>query len=111
MVASIPLTLPCRCKEQTAIVILDAIDYEWAKQWKWYITWDKHRRKMYATRNTSAQAIDGKRRHSKVYMHKEILKRSGKKRRSRLYTISDHKHAYPVNAHRRKTLLDGDGRQ
>lgn len=45
MVASIPLTLDCRCAEQRATVIIDAQDYEWARQWKWHITWDKHRRK------------------------------------------------------------------
>ncbi len=83
-----------------ASVIIDAIDYEWARQWKWYITWDKHRRKMYATRNTNAEPVDGKRKQAKVYLHKEILKRSGKKRRSRLYTIGDHKDGDSLNNRR-----------
>jgi len=99
MVASIPLTLPCRCKEAIAIVILDAIDYEWAKRWKWFITWDKHKRKMYATRNTS-HLVDGKKKQTKIYMHKEILKRKGKRRRSKLHHIGDHKNGDSLNNRR-----------
>ena len=48
-------------------------DHAWAIQWCWQITWDRHKRKAYATRSTS----DGPRR-IKLYLHKEILKRSGK---------------------------------
>lgn len=91
MTATIPLTIACRCKEQAAIVIIDAQDYAWALQWKWHITWDKRRRKMYATRNTDIRTKTGERKQIKIFMHKEILKRKGKRRRSRHHKIGDHK--------------------
>jgi hypothetical protein len=86
MTALIPLTIPCRCEVPNVAVILDAVDYEWARQWRWFITWDKHRRKMYATRNTRRKG-----KQVKIYMHKEILKRSGKRKRTKAHKIGDHK--------------------
>jgi hypothetical protein len=60
-------------------------DYAWATQWCWQITWDRHKRKAYATRST---CVAGRR--VKYYLHKEILKRSGKLPPSRRHTMGDH---------------------
>lgn len=68
-------------------VTVDAIDYEWAKRWKWHATLNSTGRKFYATRMTT---VPGTRKQRKVYMHKEILKRSGKKALSVHHTIGDH---------------------
>jgi hypothetical protein len=87
MTDRIPLTIACRCKEVANVaVILDAIDWAWALQWRWHITWDKRRRKMYAARNTRRAG-----KQIKIFMHKEILKRSGKRKRSKAHKIGDHK--------------------
>lgn len=72
--------------DETRYVTVDEIDYEWARQWKWHATLNSTGRKFYATRMTSAPG--GKQR--KVYMHKEILKRAGKRQRSVHHTIGDH---------------------
>lgn len=68
--------------------VLDTVDLEWARAWLWVATPDKHGRKFYATRSTRLHGAKGKQ--TRVYLHKEILKRSGKRKRSRLYTIGDH---------------------
>lgn len=60
-------------------------DYDWALTWRWQITWDRHKRKAYATRST----WDGTRR-VKLYLHKEILKRTGKVPPSKRHTMGDH---------------------
>lgn len=61
-------------------------DYAWALQWKWQITWDRHKRKAYATRSTGAKS-NGRR---KLYLHKEVLKRTGKLPPTESHTIGDH---------------------
>lgn len=80
--------------EHREIWLTDAIcclvsreDYEWAKQWRWGVTWNSTKKKAYATRNTRER---GTRKQVKVYMHKEILKRSGKVQPGPSFTIGDH---------------------
>jgi hypothetical protein len=46
----------------------------------------------YATRMTSS-TVGGLRKHRKVYLHKEILRRAGKRPRSVHHTIGDHEDA------------------
>lgn len=60
-------------------------DHAWAISYKWQITWDRHKRKAYATRST----WDGSRR-VKLYMHKEVLKRAMKLPPTRKHTMGDH---------------------
>lgn len=60
-------------------------DHAWALQWCWQITWDRHKRKAYATRSTR----EGTRR-VKYYMHKEILKRTMKLPPTEKHTMGDH---------------------
>lgn len=62
-------------------------DYAWALQWKWQITWDRHKRKAYATRSTTD---GGRHRRIKLYLHKEILIRTMKLPPSKRHTMGDH---------------------
>lgn len=73
--------------DDTKFVTVDPIDYEWAKQRKWHATFNSTGRKFYVTRMTRDRVTKKNR---KVYMHKEILKRSGKKARTVHHTIGDH---------------------
>lgn len=70
----------------TIYAVVSDEDYAWAIQWKWQITWDRHKRKAYATRSTGSRTT-GRR---KLYLHKEILVRSGKLQPSRRHTMGDH---------------------
>lgn len=54
----IPLT-------QGQVAVVDAADYEWLNQWKWYASWCKRMRGYYAKRDAY--------RHEKVWMHRLIL--------------------------------------
>lgn len=77
---------PCQIwLDDTKYVVVDLADYEWARQWKWHATFNSMGLKFYATRMTR---VHGK--NVKVYMHKEVLRRSGKRRRSVHHTIGDH---------------------
>ncbi|HEV2155445.1 hypothetical protein [Bradyrhizobium sp.] len=76
--------------DDTKYVVVDPIDYEWAQQWRWHATFNSTGKKFYATRMTTERLPDGTRKQRKVYMHKEILKRAGKRRRSMHHTIGDH---------------------
>lgn len=62
-------------------------DYQWALQWRWQITWDRHKRKAYATRST--RTAERPNRH-KLYLHKEILKRKGDVPPTERHTMGDH---------------------
>ena len=57
----IPLT-------QGQVALVDAADFEWLNQWKWYALWDGGTKSFYATRKTSC---GGSR--TCVLMHREIL--------------------------------------
>jgi hypothetical protein len=61
-------------------------DYAWALQWKWQITWDRHKRKAYATRSTGGKNTG----RYKLYLHKEILKRAMKLPPTPKHTMGDH---------------------
>ena len=77
---------PCQIwLDDTKYVTVDAVDFEFAMQWKWHATFNSTGKKFYATRMTR---VNGK--NVKVYLHKEILKRTGKRRRSVHHTIGDH---------------------
>lgn len=67
--------------------VVDAIDSEWALQWRWHATPNSTGKKFYATRMTRER---GTRKNIKIYMHKEILRRSGKAQPSPNHTIGDH---------------------
>lgn len=73
--------------DDTKYVVVDEIDYEWAKQWRWRATFNSTGKKFYATRNTRER---GTRRQITVYMHKDILLRSGKRAPTKHHSIGDH---------------------
>lgn len=83
--------------------VVDPIDFEWAKQWKWHATENSTGLKFYATRMTRER---GTRKNIKVYMHIAILKRCGqaKIRPSKEHTIGDHDDGQSLN-NRRENLF------
>ncbi|MFL9499186.1 hypothetical protein ACJMQP_03930 [Rhodopseudomonas palustris] len=69
--------------------LVDARDYEWCIRWLWGITWDRHKRKMYATRSTRRRRERATQ--IKVYLHKAILtERMGERPPTDEHTIGDH---------------------
>lgn len=72
-------------------------DYEWCQQWKWQYTWDRHKRKMYATRSTT---LPGRKR-IKIYLHKAILsERMNKPQPTPRHHIGDHGNGNSLNNER-----------
>lgn len=82
-------------KECDTYCIVDEEDYAWASKWRWSYTWDRSRTKKYATRMTRQRKVSAIQ--IKVYMHKEILKRSKGEPPSELHTIGDHKDGRSLN--------------
>lgn len=83
-------------RDDSIFCLVSPEDYEWATQWKWQYTWDKHKRKRYATRSTR---LAGNRR-VKFYLHKEILKRSEKIQPTEKHHIGDHEDGDSLNCQR-----------
>lgn len=71
-------------------------DYAWALTWNWQITWDRHKRKAYATRSTKTHG--GRR--VKYYLHKEVLKRSMKLPPSPKHSMGDHQDGNSLHCER-----------
>lgn len=94
---AIPLTL-------TAFAFVDDEDFAWARQWRWQFKLSKARpgcmRKVYVTRSSRQTLKDGTIRHFTIYLHKAILKRSGKRRRTRHHTIGDHRNGDTLDCRR-----------
>jgi hypothetical protein len=65
--------------------IVDPVDYQWAVQWRWQAKPDKHRRKFYLCRSSTVQGVD-----RSVYLHVEIMKRTGAPQPSEHHTMVDH---------------------
>ncbi|MGA7807136.1 HNH endonuclease [Bradyrhizobium sp.] len=65
--------------------LVSAEDYAWATQWRWKWRWDKRKKKRYAQRNTTINGV-----RVTLFLHKEILARTGKIRPSLFHTIGDH---------------------
>lgn len=66
---------------------IDLDDYEWAKQWRWNVVFNSSGRLAYISRSTRLHGAKGKQ--TRLYLHKEILKRAvgpGK----RTHPIADH---------------------
>lgn len=53
--------------------ILDHEDYTFFHKWRWTITFNKNKKKIYATRNTRKRGRSGPQ--TKLFLHKEILER------------------------------------
>jgi hypothetical protein len=83
-------------RDESIYCVVSPIDYEWCQQWRWQFTWDKAKRKRYATRSTR---LAGNRR-VKFYLHKQILERAGKVQPSEKHTIGDHQDGDSLNNQR-----------
>jgi len=83
--------------DDTKFCVVDEVDYEWTKQWRWHATANSTGLKFYATRMTRER---GTRKQIKVYMHKEILKRAKKRKLSAHHSIGDHDDGDSLNNRR-----------
>ena len=83
--------------DDTKFCVVDPEDFEWAKKWRWHATANSTGLKFYATRMTRER---GTRRNIKVYLHKEILIRSQKRRPSKHHSIGDHDDGDSLNNRR-----------
>lgn len=72
-------------------VVVDKVDYEWAKRWLWGFVMDKHGKKVYARRSPSG-------RH--VWLHKEICGRAHGEPTGHRHTIADHINGDTMNCRR-----------
>lgn len=70
--------------------VVDEIDWHWAKQWRWHARPDKHGNKFYACRQQTLRN-NGHRTNASLYLHVEIMKRTGIKPRSPAFTMADHR--------------------
>jgi hypothetical protein len=68
--------------------IVDEEDYQWALQWKWQALRSRGW-KCYASRSTRLHGRAGPQ--TRIFMHKEILKRAGLVPPSPKHTIGDHR--------------------
>lgn len=75
--------------ENNIFVLVSLEDYEWAMQWRWHTTPNKNKTKLYATRMT-ANYTQGVRFQKKIYLHKDVLLRTGIKPRTKKHIIGDH---------------------
>ena len=80
-------------------VVVDEIDYHWAIQWRWSVKPDKHRKKFYAVRTLTGRE-NGKRRDVCLFLHVEIMKRTGILPPSPAHKITDHKNGDEFNCRR-----------
>lgn len=71
---------------------LDWEDYQWAIQWRWGAVPNRQGTAYYVSRPTR---VKGK--PVRIYLHKEVLKRSGLKPRTRHHKIGDHKDGDTLN--------------
>ena len=63
--------------------VVDEEDYHWAIQWKWSPKWSRGGKKMYLRRvGHEGGRYDGTRVQRTIWLHVEIMKRSGKKPRT-----------------------------
>lgn len=84
----------------TMYCVVDPIDFEWAKRWKWHATANSTGKKFYATRMTTVPGVKP-RKQVKVYLHKEILKRTpGKYKPNADCSIGDHDDGDSLNCRR-----------
>ncbi len=82
-------------KAAEVFCLLDDQDYAWASQWRWDITWNERKTKMYATRSTRLHGRKGKQ--TRIYLHKAVLERAGVLQPSDKHTIGDHRDGDSLN--------------
>lgn len=94
-----PAPMPCRIlwldREKEIYVLLDEIDFEWARKWKWRALPDRTGKKLYATRDTR---VNGKM--TKIFLHKEIVRRARGAPPSPDHVIGDHRNGDSLDCRR-----------
>lgn len=84
----------------TAWAIVDAIDYEWAVQWRWSIKWSRGGRKFYL-RRAGSDRTGACRVQRTIWLHVEIMKRTGIAPPSPAHTMVDHRNGDAMFCRRR----------
>lgn len=80
--------------------IVDEIDYQWAIEYRWNVKRCK-RLKEYARRAISTYYDDGTRKGSQsVYLHIEIMKRTGKQPPTEFHKLVDHRNGNSLDCRR-----------
>lgn len=79
--------------------IVDPEDAAFVTQWRWQFTWDRHKRKRYATRSPGSRKGEPRR---KIYLHKLLLsERWNEPQPTEAHTIGDHGDGDSLNNRRR----------
>lgn len=72
-------------RDDTKFVTVDAVDYDWLMQWRWSYRYNSTGKKIYAVRNTTVKGTP-----VTLYMHVEIMKRTGAPKPSPKSYMTDH---------------------
>ena len=97
----LPYNSFCIDWDKKLFAIVDHEDYDWALQWVWHVTKSRTESNLYVTRNTRLQGKNGPQ--VKLYLHKEILKRSFKLPPTPNHIVGDHINGNSLD-NRRKNL-------
>ncbi len=79
--------------------VVDEVDYQWALQWLWSPKWSRGGKKVYLRRNSSI-GPRGDRSQVCVWLHIEIMLRTGIPQPSPLHTITDHRNGKGLDCRR-----------
>jgi hypothetical protein len=90
--------IPLSDRDDTLFAVVDKEDYEWALKWKWHAVKSRGCNKFYAARNTRQRGVHPKQ--IKIFLHKEILIRTGKPQPSPAHHIGDHEDGDSLNDRR-----------
>lgn len=83
---------PCNLyldNNERLFVLVDEIDFTWACRWRWFPKFNSRKRKVYAFRNLTVRR-NGVRYDRSVYLHVEIMIRTGIYRPTADHVVCDH---------------------
>ncbi len=79
--------------------VVDEEDYQWAIQWLWSPKWSRGGRKVYL-RRVGHEGTRQSRTQRTIWLHTEIMKRTGIEPPSPLHTLVDHRDGNSLNCRR-----------
>jgi hypothetical protein len=100
---------PCRIyasdTDPTIFALVDAVDYQWALQWKWRAKVSRGGKKIYLCRKTSiwlgkGTRIEPNRTQGNAWLHIEVMKRKGEVPPDLWHTIVDHRNSDGLDCQR-----------